>query len=171
MMHNFRRGIISATIFALAIVLSEGNSGWIMGAFAIIIVYCIIDVSLTSAEERRRKLNNFEYRPQFLSKPQSWEEEVQRKWFAPPLSERLKHDLLAIGFHGYSCGICGYAYFTMKGVNGCCQAAKAAGIKEDPILSMYGRSEISPHMRPTTTVTGIGYPGQFDRLSDYRHPR
>lgn len=171
MMRNLRRGIVATVIFALTIILSKGNSNWIMAALAFIFVYCIIDVELVRAKERREHLRHFEYRPAVLSKPQAWEEEIQRKWFAPPLSERLKRDLIDIGFHGYSCGICGFAYFTLKGVSNCCRAAKAAGAKENPILSMYGRSSISPHMRPTTTVTGIGYPGQFEHLSGYHRPR
>lgn len=106
MMRNLFRGIIGATIFVLVIILSTGNPAWIMGVLVFLIAYCVVDITLVHAKERRERLKRFEYRPAILSKPQVWEEEAQHKWFAPPLSERLKRDLIDIGFHGYSCGIC-----------------------------------------------------------------
>jgi len=159
------------TVFILSIVLSKGSSTWIMASFGFDIAYIIVDTIVVAAKERRKRLENFEYRPQFLSKPQAWEEEAQRRWVAPPLSEGPKRFLSIFGFPNYTCGICGCTYLTRKGVSNCCQAAKAAGVKENPLIQMYGRSSITPHMRPTTTVTGMGYPGQFDHLSGYHRPR
>lgn len=79
-------------------------------------------------------------------------------------SERFKHSLITMGFHGYFCGYCGKAYFTLRGLNGCCADRRARGDKEIIALQLFGRSPFMPTGR-STTVTGIGYPGQFDNCS------
>ncbi len=106
----------------------------------------------------------------YLSRPQPWDDEWDRKWDSPPLSERIKHSIISLGFHGYYCGYCGYAYFTIKGLencggpNGCCAQMKKAGIKEDRFLQMYGRTSIMPTSAGMRRGS-MGYPGQFDNCS------